>query len=104
MSNNPPEIGLTTSTLDDTIFTISATVSDSQGIYFIEFYQDNRLRQTFNPRTTIGEEVNTATASYTVITSSVNPHTVEVRAYDKHGAFTQQSISVQRPVGYPAMV
>mgnify|MGYP002621129711 CR=1 FL=1 len=97
LSNNPPEIGLTSSTLDDTIFTISATVSDSQGIYFIEFYQDNRLRQTFNPRTTIGEEVNTATASYTVITSSANPHTVEVRAYDKHGAFTQQSISVQRP-------
>lgn len=93
LNNLAPTLSLTTSDLGGA-FEVKSDASDDTGLFFINYYVDNELKESFNPRTTNTDLILTKIHSFVFTPTSLGTYALKVTVFDKHGKSTTKNESI----------
>lgn len=93
LNNLAPTLLLTTQDLGGT-FEIKSDASDDTGLFFVDYYVDSELEESFNPRATNTDLILTNKHSFNFTPTSLGTYAIKVIAFDKYGASTTKSESI----------
>jgi len=99
LTNNAAPTLSITSEDKQSYYEIKATAADADsGLFFIDFYVDGELKETYNPRSQLSDVINNSERIFSFIPGAFGKevlnktNTVKLIVYDKYGAFATEEI------------
>jgi len=100
ITNNAPTLSISSED-KQSYYEITATAADGDnGLFFIDFFVDGELKETYNPRNIPSEVINTTARDFSFVPGAFgkvvlnNTNTVKLIAYDKYGAYATEEIMI----------
>lgn len=92
--NNPPSLTLTDNSTD-VMFSIDAASTDNDGgIFFVDFYVDNSLVESYNPRSTTVQQLPSSMYTFKYAPSQNKQYQIKIIAYDRYGSATEKTLQI----------